>query len=176
MQIETPRLIIRAFEPRDAEPWLTLVNDPEVTRYTPPSPPATLETFQGAQERRHAMERERGYAMWVVEAKDSGAFLGQCGLYPAERTGPEIELAYHFNPAAWGQGYATEAATAVLGYGLGPVGLDQVIAVIMPANNASCRVVEKAGMRFVGSATYYDLPDVRKYVAERAWWRAPRAG
>jgi RimJ/RimL family protein N-acetyltransferase len=176
MRLEPPHLVIRTYEPRDAEHWLALVNDPEVTRYTPPSPPATLETFQSALESRHAMERERGHAMWAVEAKDNGAFVGQCGLYPAERTGPEVELAYHYAPASWGRGYATEAATAVLAYALGPLGLDQVIAFVMPANVASCRVVEKIGMRLVGTVTVYETLEVRKYLAERAWWHAPQPG
>lgn len=174
MRLETPRLVIRTFAPGDAEPWLALVNAPETRRFTPPSAPATRETFQESMERRHTMEREQGYAMWAVDSRATGAFIGQCGLYPAERTGPDIELAYHFNPAAWGQGFATEAATAVLAYALGPVGLDRVIAFVMPANVASCRVVEKAGMRHVGIVTVYDIPDVRKYLAERAWWHAPQ--
>jgi RimJ/RimL family protein N-acetyltransferase len=176
MRLETPRLIIRTYEPRDAEPWIAMVNDPEVTRYTPPGPPATLETFQASMARRHEMERAHGYAVWAVDAKESGTFVGQCGLYPAEQKGPEVELAYHYSPASWGKGYATEAATAVLAYALGPLGLNEVIAFVMPANVASCRVVEKAGMRLVGAVTVYDISDVRKYLAERAWWRAPQPG
>ena len=173
MQLETKRLIIRTFEQRDAEPWLAMVNDPEVGRFIPPSPPATLETFQGALERRQTLERERGHAMWAVVVKESGLFVGQCGLFLAEGKGPEVELGYHFNPASWNKGYATEATIAVLAYGFGQVGLDRVIAIVMPENAASCRVVEKAGMRFEEIATYYDMPDLRKYVAEREWWRSP---
>jgi RimJ/RimL family protein N-acetyltransferase len=176
MRLETARLVIRSFEPHDAEPWITLVNDPEVGRFTPPSPPATMETFQGALARRLAMERERGYAMWAVEVKETGSFIGQCGLYPAEGTGPEVELAYHYAPATWGHGYGTEAAIAVLTYGFGSVGLAQVIALVMPQNVGSWRVAAKAGMRLEGTATYYDIPGLRKYVAERAWWSAPQPG
>ena len=61
MRLETARLVIRSFEAHDAEPWIALVNDPEVGRFTPPSPPATLETFHGALARRQTMERERGF-------------------------------------------------------------------------------------------------------------------
>jgi RimJ/RimL family protein N-acetyltransferase len=171
MQLETERLVIRSFEERDAEPWLALVNDPNVTRFLPPRPsPVTLEHFQEALQRRHAMEQERGHALWAVELRKTGAFIGQCGLYPAELKGPEVELAYHFTTASWGHGYATEAVIAVLGQAFGPIGLDRVIAVVMPANIGSCRVVEKAGMRFEGSATYYEIPGLRKYVADREWW------
>jgi RimJ/RimL family protein N-acetyltransferase len=177
MQLETDRLVIRTYAERDAEPWLALVNDANVTRFLPPRPsPVTLEDFQEALQRRRAMERERGHAMWAVESKQTGAFIGQCGLYPAELKGPEVELAYHFTTASWGKGYATEAAIAVLGRAFGPVGLDRVIAVVMPANVGSCRVVEKAGMRFEGSATYYEIPGLRKYVADRERWHSSSHG
>jgi RimJ/RimL family protein N-acetyltransferase len=172
MRLETARLVIRTFELHDAQPWLALLSDPDVRRFIPPGPLPTLDTFQRALERRHTMERERGYAMWAVETKATGAFAGQCGLQAIERAGAEVELAYVFHKPLWNQGYATEAATAVLAYGLGPVGLDRVIAVVMPENVASCRVVEKAGMRYAGIAMNYDIPGLRKYVAEREWWSA----
>ena len=91
MRLETARLVIRSFEAHDADPWIALVNDSEVGRFTPPSPPATLETFHGALARRQTMERERGYAMWAVDLKGTDSFIGQCGLYPAEGKGPEVE-------------------------------------------------------------------------------------
>ena len=176
MQLTTDRLVIRTYAELDAEPWLALVNDPNVTRFLPPRPsPVTLKDFQEALQRRHAMEEERGHAMWAVELKKTGAFIGQCGLYPAELKGPEVELAYHFTTASWGYGYATEATIGVLRHAFGPVGLDRVIAIVMPANIGSCRVVEKAGMRFEGSATYYEIPGLRKYVADREWWVSSRS-
>ena len=122
------------------------------------------------------MERERGYALWAVELTATGSFIGQCRLYPAEGKGPEVEVAYHYAPATWGHGYATEAAMAVLTDAFGRVGLDQVIALVMPENVGSWRVAEKAGMRLAGNTTNYDLPDLRKYVADRGWWRAPQPG
>jgi len=72
MRLETARLVIWSFEAHDADPWIALVNDSEVGRFTPPSPPATLETFHGALARRQTMERERGYAMWAVDLKGDG--------------------------------------------------------------------------------------------------------
>jgi RimJ/RimL family protein N-acetyltransferase len=168
MRLETARLVIRTFETRDAQPWLTLVRDPEVRRFLPPGPLPTLETFQGALERRQAMEHERGYAVWAVDVKETGTFIGQCRLYPAEQTGPEVELAYHYIPASWHNGYATEAAIAVLAYAFGTVGLASVIALVMAENIGSWRAAEKAGVRFVGTATYYGIAGLKKYVAERA--------
>jgi ribosomal-protein-alanine N-acetyltransferase len=85
--------------------------------------------------------------------------------------GSEVDLAYHFVSAAWGKGYATEAVTVVLAHALGPLGLDEVMAVAMPDNVGSWRVMEKAGMRYEGSASFYGLAGLKKYVAERSWWR-----
>lgn len=171
VRLETMRLVIRTFEPRDAEPWLAMVSDPDVRRFLPPAPPPTLEMFQDAMSRRRQMEHEQGYAMWAVDVKDTGTFVGQCGLYPAERTGPEIELAYHYNKPSWNKGYATEAAIAVLAYAFETLGLDRVVGFVMPGNVASSRVLEKAGMHFDRIGTYYGIPDLRKYVADRLRWK-----
>jgi ribosomal-protein-alanine N-acetyltransferase len=172
--IETQRLVIRTFEARDAEPWIAMINDPDVRRFLPPGPEATMETFQDVLDRRHAMEREIGYTMWAVEDKATGAFVGQCGIRPVEEdAGPEIDLAYHYTRASWNQGYGTEAVTAVLAHGLGAVGLDQIMAVAMADNTGSWRVMEKAGMRYVGLVNYYGLEGLKKYIADREWWRSP---
>lgn len=170
VRFETPRLVVRSFAPTDEDAWLAMVREPGFSRFLPPDPPASAETFRRMLERRSTLERDRGYAVWAIDAKETGRFVGQCGLYPAEWTGPEIELAYHFRTAAQNHGYATEAARAALAYGFSHAGLERVIALVMPENLASRRVAEKAGLRFEGAATYYGLEGLRKYVAERAWW------
>jgi ribosomal-protein-alanine N-acetyltransferase len=133
------------------------------------------------------MEREGGYAMWALEEKRTGTFVGQCGLRPADSVWPqagapappaegvrrEFDLAYHFTRACWNKGYASEAAVAVLTHGLGPLGLDCIIAVAMPENIGSWRVMEKAGMRYAGLADYYGLEGLKKYIAEPEWWQPP---
>lgn len=83
-RLETARLVIRTFESRDAQAWVAMVNDPEVVRFLPPGPAPTMETFAEVMERRHAMEREIGYAMWAVDDKATGTFVGQCGIRTQE--------------------------------------------------------------------------------------------
>jgi RimJ/RimL family protein N-acetyltransferase len=175
-RLETARLVIRTFEARDAGPWLAMVTDPEVRRFLPPGPDPTMEDFQRVIGERQAMEGELGHAMWAVEDKTTGTFVGQCGLRPVdEGAGPEIDLAYHFTRASWGNGYGTEAAIAVLAHGLGPVGLDCIMAVVVPENVGSWRVMEKAGMRYAGLVDYYGMEALKKYIAAREWWRPPHA-
>jgi RimJ/RimL family protein N-acetyltransferase len=174
IRLETARLVIRTFEARDAGPWLAMVSDPEVTRFLPARPAPTKEMAQRVIGERQAMERELGFAMWAVDDKATGTFAGQCGLRPVdEGAGPEIELAYHYTRASWNMGYGTEAAIAVLAHGLGPAGLATVMAVVVPENIGSWRVMEKAGMRYEGLVDYFGMEGLKKYVAAREWWRSP---
>jgi RimJ/RimL family protein N-acetyltransferase len=177
-RLGTERLVIRALDPSDAKAWIAMVSDPEVRRFLPPGPEPTMETFEGAIKSRHAMERELGYSMWAVEDRTTGMFIGQCGIRPARSmdkdAGSEIDLAYHFARASWNKGYAAEAAIAVLAHGLGPVGLESIMAVTVPENVGSWRVMEKVGMHYEGLANYYGLEGVKKYVAEGKWWSPPR--
>jgi hypothetical protein len=67
MRVETARLVIRTFEPRDSDVRITMINDPEVARNTPPDDTvATSELYQEVMERRQAHERERGYALSIL--------------------------------------------------------------------------------------------------------------
>jgi RimJ/RimL family protein N-acetyltransferase len=178
-RLETERLIVRSFEARDEDDWLAMFSDPEVTRFLPGMPGPTAELFQTQLSARKAMEAELGYAMWAVEVKSTGTFIGQCGLRPAATMDPsagsEIDLGYHYTSSSWNRGYATEAVVAVLGHGLGSVGLERVMAVAMPENVGSWRVMEKAGMRHEGTADYYGFQGLKKYGAERGWWEPPQA-
>jgi RimJ/RimL family protein N-acetyltransferase len=175
-RLETGRLVIRTFGASDADAWVAMFSDPEVTRFLP-GPASTHEDFHTALQARHAMEAELGYAMWAIDEKSTDTFIGQFGLRPAATMDPsagnEIDLAYHFTSASWNKGYGTEAVIAVLVYGFGPVGLDRVMAVALPDNVGSWRVMEKAGMRYEGTASYYGFEGLKKYAAERDWWPPP---
>ena len=173
MRLETPRLVIRSFRPNDAEAMLAVFGDPEVRKYLPPFPDPTIESMEKSVGRRMAMEHDHGHGLWAVERKDTGELIGDCGLMLVEGTGPEVEIAYHYKRSAWNQGYGTEAAVACLTHGFGPIGLERVIAICFPENVGSWRVMEKAGMRYEGTADYYGLVGLKKYVAERDTWERP---
>lgn len=173
MRLATDRLVIRSFRPEDAAALLAVFGDPAVRRYLPPFPEPTLERMAQSVARRMEMEREHGHGLWAVERTDTGELIGDCGLMLVEGTGPEIELAYHYRRSAWGQGYGTEAARAVLAHGFGPLRLERAIAICVAENVGSWRVMEKAGMRYEGRADYYGLTGLKKYAAERGTWRLP---
>ena len=169
---KTSRLRLRSLRPSDAAVLLGLFTDPEVMRYIPPGPPFTFERVRRAMDRRIAMERETGLTLWAVERRDTQELIGQCGFSLVEGTGPEVEIAYHYARAAWGQGFGTEAAVAALARGFSQLGLERVIAICYPENTASWRVMEKAGMRSDGEGEYYGIR-MKRYVAEAASWHPP---
>ena len=174
MRIETDRLVVRSWEASEAPELLRLFSDPDVRRFLPPMPDPTLETMEASLGRRLANERDLGFSLWAVERRDTGEVIGDCGLMLVARVGPEIELAYHYVKSAWGHGFGTEAAIACLRQGFGPLGLDAVIAICFPDNIGSWRIMEKAGMRYAGlTDEYYGLKGMKKYVADRATWKAP---
>jgi len=163
LPIETERLRIRRFEPAaDAGPLHELWGDPEAMQYIPGTAKTSVEETR---ERLERLSTRRGWGFWALEERKSRRPVGGVGLFPLSWEGPEIELAYHVVPSAWGRGYATEAAGALL-TAAWEVCLDHVVAVAMPGNAASRRVMEKLGMSLEGPARYRDL-DVVRYSISR---------
>jgi ribosomal-protein-alanine N-acetyltransferase len=155
--VETPRLVLRPFTPRDAADHLRLYARPEVTRFLAGGP------FRGdaaAQRSRAALDafiehwKKHGFGVWAVTDRATGALVGQCGLkYLPDR--PEVEILYALDPAYWGRGVATEAAAAALRYGFESARLDRIVAVAFPENRASHRVMEKIGLTYEGMVEVY---------------------
>jgi ribosomal-protein-alanine N-acetyltransferase len=173
MRLETERLELRSATPADAPHLQALYSSPEVLRYLPPFPPISLERAKQTIERRKKMEAELGYALFMIVMKDGDEFIGSGGIVPMKDT-PDVEIAYHFLPSAWGKGYATEAARAILAFGFENARLKEIIGLGYPDNVASWRVLEKVGMRFVGTATYYGIEGLKKYLADCGTWVPPK--
>ena len=169
MRLETDRLELRSAQATDAPFLLSLYTTPEVLRFLPPFPPWTSELALKSIQARQELEAERGFAPLVVVMKESGKKVGSAGLRPVPG-GTEVELLYHYLPSAWNRGIGTEAAIALLDFGLQSAKLESVIALAIPANVGSWRVMEKAGMRFLGEASYFGLDGLRKYGADRNTW------
>jgi ribosomal-protein-alanine N-acetyltransferase len=165
--LETERLLIRPFEPSDAEAIFETWGDPEAMRWIPGGAHPDVEASRQRIGRFTEHQAAHGFSLWPVIEKASGRILGDCGLILVQWTGPEVELAYRFGRRAWGKGYATEAAGVCLRYGFDVAGLDTIIAVTHPDHVASRRVMEKNGMRFVGMVQYYGR-DLVKYAKTKA--------
>lgn len=165
LPIETARLRIRPFEPTaDAEALHELWGDDEAMRFIPG---AAQESVAGTQARlESALERApAGWGFWALEEHD-GRLVGGSGLFPEAWEGPEVELAYHVVPSAWGNGYATEAGAALLDAAWRETDLDRILAFAFEENRASTRVMEKLGMRLEGPTDYRGY-EVVKYSIDR---------
>ncbi|MBV8245258.1 MAG: GNAT family N-acetyltransferase [Candidatus Eremiobacteraeota bacterium] len=148
--MQTDRLLLREMEAPDADFYFRLHSDPEVLRYLAGSPPASIEEQRARiATHRQVYYADRGFGLYAVTDRASGALLGRAGFLVWEFDGvTEIEVAYTIAPEAWGKGYATEAAGAVRDYGFHKLDKARLISLIMPANAASIRVVEKLGARY----------------------------
>jgi RimJ/RimL family protein N-acetyltransferase len=101
-------------------------------------------------------QEQHGFSAWLVEEKASGAVIGHCGLVHILGQ-EEVELIYALGKNHWSKGYATDAAQAVLDYAFDTLQLNHVIALAMPQNSASQRVMQKIGMVYQGiSSDYYN--------------------
>ena len=164
-ELATARLRLRPRTLADLEANLAMDLDPEVHRFIflrgPPEPAAQRTALI---QRIESGWPERG-GLWVVEWREQPGFLGWCGLIPLEDSGL-IELGYRLVRAAWGQGVATEAGRAVLDHGVRALGLDPIVAVAHPDNQASRHVLEKLGLRYRGLRFHYGL-DLAFYALTR---------
>jgi RimJ/RimL family protein N-acetyltransferase len=177
-EVTTDRLLLRAFTPRDFEPYAAMMADAEVTRYLGngrPLPRAEawrqLAMFAG----HWAL---RGFGVWAVEERSTGAFIGRIGCFEPEGW-PGFEIAYTLARPAWGRGYAREGAAAALAHAREALGRDEILSIIRPANTGSIRVARALGaepaetVEFFGApAVLYRYPPVR---AARTHPAAPSA-
>lgn len=124
-----------------------LYRDPEIRRYFPDG---TLTLEQTREELEWFLDghpRDPRLGLWATEHKETGAFIGRCGLLPWEIGGrQEVEVAYLLDRAWWGQGLASEAARGIIDHGLEELKLSRLISLIDPQNQASRRVAERVGM------------------------------
>lgn len=147
-RIETARLILRPFTEADILPSYLMNLDAEVSRYTGDGGVVSL-VEMGKRIRENVMGdySRHGFGRFAVEWKTTGEFIGFAGLkYLPERE--EVDLGYRLNRSYWGKGLATEAGIACLDYGWKELQPEQVIAMVLPDNKASIRVLDKLGFRF----------------------------
>lgn len=146
--LETDRLRLRHLSPDDAGFILELVNEPAWLRFIGDRGIRTLDDAQNYIRNGPMESYSRfGFGLYLVGLKADGSPLGICGLIKRE-TLPDVDLGFAFLPNFWGQGYATEAASAALVFAQNTLGLKRIVAITHPDNDRSVRVLEKLGLRF----------------------------
>ncbi len=177
--IETDRLRIRPWEPRDRAPFAALATDPEMMRFMTDGRPWTDEEIDGYFTRQAATLAANGFCLGAVDEKASGRMIGLAGLQLLGSTG-ELETGYWIARDLWGRGYASEAARGALRHAFEVVGGARVLAITDHDNRASRRVMEKIGMIYLrdtnGVELGHRMPEIEVvlYGIERAAWEAGR--
>lgn len=170
--VVTDRLSLRGFEAADRAAYAALRGDPDVVRYLPGGEALVPFASEIAASRIAAFRDgwKRGFGVWAVEERVTGAFVGQAGLAAMERSS-EVEVLYALARPFWGRGYAREAAAAALRHGFETVGLDRIVGFVVPGNQASVRVLEAVGLRPTGDTSYNGFT-VHGFEIRAADWRA----
>lgn len=146
----TERLLLRWLNASDATFILELVNEPSWIRYIGDKGVRSLEDAQHYIDNGPvAMYARLGFGLYLVELKESGESIGVCGLIKRDAL-KDVDIGFAILPRFWGNGYALEAAAAVMSYGRKVIRLSRIVAVLSHDNHRSRKLLEKLGFRSEG--------------------------
>lgn len=183
IEFETPRLRLRQWVAADREPFAALNADPAVMAFFPA--PLAREASDASVDRWQAQLGERGWSNWAVELRATQAFIGCVGLTVPRRVlpfSPCVEIGWRLARAHWGQGFATEAACAVLDIGFTRLALPEIVSFTSVDNLRSRAVMERIGLH--DAHQDFEHPGVAQgsslrrhclYRLSREQWRAATA-
>lgn len=203
MTLETSRLLLRELAPEDVDVLFSVIGDAATMRwYLRPFTREETAEWITRNQRRYA---EFGYGLWAVVLKETGEFIGDCGLCwqdvelgesrsdgrhavaereggAAERCGAlekterMLEVAYHMHRDHWGRGYAAEAARECMRYGFETAGVPKLMSLIRPENTQSRRVAEKNGLRIERQTMRVGLVHDVWQISSEQWEHFNRGG
>jgi ribosomal-protein-alanine N-acetyltransferase len=164
--LETERLILRPFQDSDIEAYAAIRAKPEVVQYLPGGEARAGQAKEVARQIVPAFaalwSQAPGYGPWAVLTKNDGRLRGHLGLRLLTDLDDETEILYMLDSDVWGQGLATEGAIAARDYAFQVLNLQYIIAMALPQNTASMRIMEKIGMeRVPGLVEAFGLKVVR---------------
>ena len=145
--LRTERLVMRGWRPSDRAAFAAMNADPRVMEHFPGT--MTRAESDGFADRIETHFAEHGFGLWAVEVPGVAEFIGFVGLAVPRFEAhfmPAVEVGWRLAAEWWGRGYATEAASACLAVAFGQLAFDEVIALVVPDNDRSLRVVAKLGM------------------------------
>ncbi|HSP61961.1 MAG TPA: GNAT family N-acetyltransferase [Pyrinomonadaceae bacterium] len=146
--LETERMVLRKLSTDDAEFVLELLNEPSFLRYIGDRGVRNLEDARQYILNRLVASYERnGFGLYLVELKESRVSIGISGLVKRDAL-PDADIGFAFLPAYWSKGYAVESAAAVMNYARDVLGLNRILAITSPDNDASAKLLGKIGLRF----------------------------
>ena len=147
--LETKRLVLRHQVLSDLDDLWALYCNPNITKYIPDAPRSRAEAQEELEWHMHGHPKHPELGLWATIHKETGKFIGRCGLLPWTIEGQyDVEVAYTIAEEYWGQGLGSEAAQAILNYGFWKLNLSRLICIIDPDNIASQSVAKKIGMSY----------------------------
>lgn len=158
--IETERLVLRTWNDGEAEQALRIYGDAEVMRFIR-AEIMNVEQIERMLRRFNEEYERESFGLWAAFEKATGAIVGECGLHRIPETG-EVEIGWLFERAAWGKGFASEAAHAILEYGFTTVKLRRIICLIDRENACSVAVANRLSFWYDRIGRYYHR-DLMKY-------------
>lgn len=172
--LETERLVLRQWRIDDFDRYAEMFASPEASHIG--GPIARGEAWRRFLHMPGAWSLQ-GFAMFAIEEKASGRFMGQAGPWQPDGW-PGTEVGYALHPEARGRGYATEACVAAMDWAFDVLGWSEVIHSISPANTASQAVARRLGARNRGRGVFpapIDTLHLDVWGQTREEWRARRA-
>jgi ribosomal-protein-alanine N-acetyltransferase len=169
MTITTDRLLLRPFRASDVAAVHAYASDPAVVRFMDWGPNTMAETRAYVD---RILAPPAGQHPFAVVRTADGMLLGGAELQMASIEHRRADMGYVLSPGAWGNGYATEAAAALLHFGFDRLGLHKLSATCDPENAGSARVLEKIGMHREGMLRDHLL--IRGEWRDRLLWAALR--
>jgi RimJ/RimL family protein N-acetyltransferase len=157
-RLVTERLVLRSWRPEDADAALGIYGEADVARWlspamdrTPDEPAMRLVLQQWVAEDARLVPPA---GRWAIESRDDGRLVGGAILLPLPPGDLDFEMGWQLHPSAWGHGYATEAGRAIARWAFSQ-GIDEVLAVVRPANRRAEATARRIGMEWVGETEKY---------------------
>lgn len=152
-KIETERLVIRPYHEEDAQAIFEMVNEENHFQYMPDGPYNKIEEIENlirwSKSCNAKNTKEKIYKFNLgVFLKETGEFIGICGLGPHDVYLDRIEVYYSLKKKYQGKGYAKKAAQAVVAYGFNTIELPKIVATVRPENTPSVKIIEGLGMKY----------------------------
>ena len=157
-RLVTERLVLRSWRLDDADAALGIYGEADVARWLSPAmdrapdEPAMRLLLQQwvAEDSRMVPPAGR----WAIESRGDGRLIGGAILLPLPPGDLDLEMGWQLHPSAWGHGYATEAGRAIARWAFSQ-GIDEVLAVVRPANRRAEATIRRIGMEWVGETEKY---------------------
>ena len=153
---------MRPLQVSDLDALAEIWSNPEVTRFLPSRGiPISRENTEKSLKSFLKHWQQRGYGIWAIIENCSSQMIGYCGLRYLDEL-DEVEILYGLAKTYWQRGITTKAAKAAISYGFNVANLDKIMAMALPENLASRRVMEKAGLHYQKPIHIFNL-DVLYY-------------